>query len=398
MKRISLKNTNVARSDTVREINRRIILNYVRENAPISRSEIARKTALQRSTVSLIVQELKDLGLVDEIHGESSGGRPPILLQLQSLKPVALGIALMTDRTYIVTGDLSGRIIDREEFETHADFKKTFSEIIRRSKKLIKKHGGDIEGIGISLPGVVDSKKGIAYFIPHFKWHDLPVAEDLERELGLPVRADNDANAVAWAELWFGQDAGTDETLDFITVLVEEGIGTGIVFDGQIYQGKNGTAGELGHMTIGKGAPVTCATGSRECWEAFASERAAVARYKKAVAGSEKDADIDMDRLIDLALEGDKDAQDVIKRTAEYLGIGIANIIQGLGPESVVIAGGITRAWSLIEGDLQAAVKSCICREYHSTNLVRSKFGEDSNVMGAISLVLASKFASAVAV
>ena len=168
MKRIDLKNINVARSNTVRDINRRIILNYVRENAPISRSDIAKRTALQRSTVSLIVQELKDLGLVTEIYGESSGGRPPVLLRLKTLKPVALGIALMTDKTTIVTGDLSGRIIDREEFLTDPDFDITFSKIVACSKKLIKKSGGSIEGIGISLPGVVDFQQGNCFFRPAF--------------------------------------------------------------------------------------------------------------------------------------------------------------------------------------------------------------------------------------
>lgn len=304
VKRIDLKNTNVARSNTVRDINRRIILNYIRENAPISRSDIAKKTALQRSTVSLIVQELKDLGLINEIHGESSGGRPPILLKLKTLKPVALGIAVMTDKTTIVTGDLSGRIIDREEFSTHQHFNVTFSKIVECSKKLIKKNRGSIEGIGISLPGVVDFNRGIAFFVPHFKWKDLPIAEDLENELGLPVKADNDANALALAELWFGQQLEINENRDFIIILVQEGIGTGIVVDGQVYQGKNGTAGELGHMTIGQGAPVTCATGSRECWEAFASDRAVLARFSKIVSNNGSTPDITIEQLIDLALKG----------------------------------------------------------------------------------------------
>lgn len=117
MKRIDLKNTNVARSNSVRDVNRRIVLNYVRENAPISRSDIAKKTALQRSTVSLIVQELKDFGMINEIEGESSGGRPPVLLRLQTLKPVALGIAIMTDKTKIVTGDLSGTILEKKSLQ-----------------------------------------------------------------------------------------------------------------------------------------------------------------------------------------------------------------------------------------------------------------------------------------
>lgn len=396
MKRIDLKNANVARSNTVRDINRRIVLNYVRENAPISRSDIAKRTALQRSTVSLIVQELKDLGLVNEVYGESSGGRPPVLLELQTFKPVVLGIAVMIEKTVIVTGDLSARIIDREEFETDPDFKVTFAKIVECSKRLIRKNGGSIEGVGISLPGVVDMEKGIALFIPYFKWTDLCITQDLERELELPVIADNDANAVALAELWFGQQAELIENRDFIVILVENGIGTGIVFDGQVYQGKNGTAGEFGHMTIGQGAPITCATGSRECWEAFASERAIVARYLEQAPNNKINFEIRAEQVINLALKGDEIAQKVIKENATYLGIGIANIIQAMGPESVIIAGKITDAWKLIEKDLRGAIESCNCREYHSTNLVKSNFGDDANLIGSLSLFLASKFAAAV--
>lgn len=393
MKRIDLKKTNVARSNTVRDINRRIVLNYVRENAPISRSDIAKRTALQRSTVSLIVQELKDFGLINEIEGESSGGRPPVLLKLKTLKPVALGIAVMTDKTKIVTGDLSGRIIDREEFQTDPDVEITFANIIECSKKIIKKNGGSIEGIGISVPGVVDVDKNFAFFVPHFSWSDIEIGKILEDALGLPVKADNDANAVAQAELWFGQQSEIDENRDFITILVKEGIGTGIVFGGQVYQGKNGTAGEFGHMTIGQGAPVTCATGSRECWEAFASNRAALARYAKN-SGTGKGSNLTIEQLINLALQGNKNAQKAIKETANYLGIGIANIIQAMGPESIIIAGTITKAWDLIQEDLRAAIENCICREYHLTNLICSKFGEDESSMGALTLFLASKFAT----
>jgi predicted NBD/HSP70 family sugar kinase len=310
------------------------------------------------------------------------------------LNPVAIGIALTTDKTTVVTGDLSGRIIDREEFATDADYGVTFSKIVGCSRKLIRKHQGTIEGIGISLPGVVDYDRGIAFFVPHFKWRDLHIADELGEATGLPVKADNDANAVALAELWFGQQSEKYQDRDFITILVEEGIGTGIVFDGQVYQGKNGTAGEFGHMTIGQGAPVNCATGSRECWEAFASDRAAVARYSK-LAGVNGAPGIEIEQLVNKALAGDEAARAAIKETAHYLGIGIANIIQAMGPESIVVAGEITRAWSLIAEDLRAAIESCICREYHSTDLVKSKFGSDANLIGALSLFLTSKFVTA---
>ncbi len=395
MKRLNLKKTNVVRSDTLRSINRRIVLNYIRESGPISRSEIAKQTALQRSTVSLIVNELRKEGMIKEVYGQSSGGRPPILLSLQTMRAVALGIAMTTINTTVVTSDLTGAIIQQEEFPTDPDVDVTMGRIVDAAKRCIRHSGETIEGIGVSVPGVVDTEKGVALFVPHFKWRDLEIRKILERETGVPVQVGNDANSAALAELWFGQSE-VREVRDFIMVLVEEGVGTGIVYDGQIYEGKGGTAGEFGHMTIGQGAPVSCATGSRECWEAFASERAALARYAAISTNGSKPKDINIEKLIDLALDGDKAAIESIKQTAHYLGVGIANIIQGMGPEAVIVTGALARAWTLIGDELKAAVEECLCREYHSTLIIASTLGKESAIMGALSLILAPKFAPVV--
>ena len=110
MRRINLKRACVARADTIRTINRQIVLNYVRERAPISRAEIAQETALQRSTVSLIVDELKERNLIEEIEGESTGGRPPILLRLRAAGPVSVGVDPGTANTTVAANNLAGRV------------------------------------------------------------------------------------------------------------------------------------------------------------------------------------------------------------------------------------------------------------------------------------------------
>src|SRR3954452_3743608 len=201
MRRINLNKASVARSDTIRHINRQIVLNYVRERAPISRAEISHETELQRSTVSLIVDELKDQGLIDEIEGESTGGRPPTLLQLRAAGPIAVGIDLSTKQTTVVTSDLAGRVLNKEQFTTDASAEKTFEKILDCTLSLINKER-NIEAIGLSLPGLVDPETGNAIFIPRFKWRDWDIAEKLKAETGLPVKVDNDANAAALAELW----------------------------------------------------------------------------------------------------------------------------------------------------------------------------------------------------
>ncbi len=391
MRRINLKKANVARADTIRYINRQIILNYVREREPISRAEISHETALQRSTVSLIVEELKTQGLIDEIEGESTGGRPPLLLKLRAAGSMVIGVDVGTKETTVATGDLVGRILERETFETDPDLRITADRIATSIKSFMNKVP-EIEGIGISLPGLVDPDTGTALFIPHFKWRDWPIADELRELTGVPVIADNDANAAALAELWLGRPEIRD-VRDFILVLVEEGLGTGIIFDGQVYHGFAGAAGEFGHMTIGTGAPVACSAGSDECWEAFASERSAVARYTKGGNGE----DLDFNELIDKALAGDEEAKAALVETAYYLGLGISNLTKGLSPEAVIVGGNIARAWPLISEKLKTAMaQSSICSGLPSAPVIASTLGKGTRLMGALSLALAGKFASIV--
>jgi predicted NBD/HSP70 family sugar kinase len=283
-------------------------------------------------------------------------------------------------------------VLEQEEFHTDPDSCVTIRQIVDRVRKLTSRSKGKIEGIGVSLPGLVDPDSHKMY-IPHFEWRDLPLAETLTASLGLPVSMDNDANAAALAELWFGRPE-IREVRDFILVLVAEGVGTGIVFDGQVYRGEGGSAGEFGHMTIGSGAPVACASGSYDCWEAFSSERAAIARYLKLSGTSNGTRSIKFGEVVDLALQGDAGARTALKETAHFLGIGIANLIRGLAPEAVIVGGPIVRTWSLISDQIKKAVEETVCRGLPSTAIIPSTLGSQPTMMGALSLVLASKFAS----
>ncbi|HEY2961492.1 MAG TPA: ROK family transcriptional regulator [Pyrinomonadaceae bacterium] len=394
MRRINLKKANVARADTIRYINRQIVLNYIREKEPISRAEISHETALQRSTVSLIVDELKTRGLIYEIEGESTGGRPPTLLRLRAAGCMAIGIDVGTAQTTVAVADLVGRVIEREIFETNPDVDAQFHRLTSSVQKFIR-NNDNIEGIGVSVPGLVDPETGAALFIPHFKWRNWSLAADLSEATGLPVTVDNDANAAALAELWLGRPEIRD-VRDFILVLVHEGLGTGIIFDGQVYQGVAGAAGEFGHMTIGRGAPVVCAAGSEECWEAFASERAALARYKQRRTGA-ADAELSFGKLIDKAFANDDAAREALVETGRYLGLGISNLTKGLSPEAVILAGDIARAWPLIADELRSTLAAnTICSDLVSAPVFASTLGEDTRLMGALSLVLARKFASVV--
>lgn len=391
MRRLDLRKAQAARLNTIRDINRQIVLNYVREREPISRAEIARETELQRSTVSAIVEDLKTEGLVEEVGiGESTGGRRPTLLKLRAAEPIALGVSITPTWTTVATSDLAGRVLDQKEFLT--DPEKTISDVISVVRDFTTRYKGSIEGVGVSLPGLVDPSTGTALYIPYFLWRDLPISKMISDAVGLPVVIDNDANAVALAELWFGRPEVNDAR-DFILVLVAEGVGTGIIFDGQVYRGQRGAAGEFGHMVIGRGAPVPCSCGSDYCWEAFSSEGAAIARYLK-LSGA---ATVTFIELVDRALGGEENAKTALVETARQLGVGISNLIIGFSPEAVVVGGEIARAWDLIESALTETIANSVRRGLPSARILPSTLGDNPTLRGAMSLVLASKFAAAFA-
>ncbi len=396
-RRIDLKRIHTAHFGTMRAINRQIVLNYVRDRGPISRAEIARRTSLQRSTISEIVDSLLVEELIEEIGaGASTGGRCPKLLALRASGAAAVGIDIAPTHTTVASCDLSGTVLEREVFETHQDFEETIRRAVSAATRLIGKSQGKIEGVGVSLPGLVDPSTGRLIYVPYFQWRDLDVGRRIGVATGLKVAVDNDANAAALAELWFGR-AEVSEARDFIMVFIAEGVGTGIIFDRQIYRGEGGAAGEFGHMVIGERAPVPCSCGGYDCWEAFASGRAAVARYA-ALVGDEEARQMSFARLIDRALDGEGAAREALIETARYLGRGISNLIVGFSPEIVVVGGAITRAWELVSGILDDAVKRSIRRDLPAARLTPSTIGDEASLMGALSLVLADKFTPVAAI
>lgn len=334
MRRIDLRTVQAAHLNTIRNINRQIVLNYVREKEPISRATIAREMALQRSTVSEIVESLTAEGLIEEVgEGESTGGRRPTLLKLRYAGAMAVGVNITPTYTTVATSDLGGRLVEQQTFQTDSDPQRLLGQIIETIRQFSEK--ASIEGVGISVPGLVDPATGQVVFVPYFKWRDWPIAETISRRTGLPVTIDNDANAVALAELWFGRPE-VSAARDFILVLVAEGVGTGIIFDGQVYRGERGAAGE-------------------------------------------------------------GDARSALTETARYLSIGISNLVVGFSPEAVVVNGAITRAWPLIEKALTEKIERSVRRGLPSARILPSTLSGDPTLMGAFSLVLTSKFAAAAA-
>lgn len=398
MKRIYLQKARaqIARPNTIRDINKQIVLNYVRDRAPISRAEIARETALQRSTVSAIVDSLQEVGLIEEIGmGSSTGGRKPTLLKIKTGNPSAIGIDLTPRETTIAVADLAGKVLEKEKFITSPDKDYMAEQIVGRVAAFAEKYSDSHLNIGMSLPGIVDHALGKVLYIPYFGWRDWDIARQIYRKTNLSVTMDNDANAIALAELWFGHEK-IRKIKNFITVLVAEGIGTGIVFDGQVYRGEKGAAGEFGHMIVGENAPVQCSCGSRDCWEALSSEKATVARYQQLFnSNGSKLNNLDINHIIGLANSGESQAIATLKETAKYLGIGISNLIVGLSPQAVVVSGSISKAWPLIAEDVNSVVGRSVRSQMPKMIVTASTLGDSPTLIGSLSLVLARIFASA---
>ncbi|MCM3874006.1 MAG: ROK family transcriptional regulator [Pyrinomonadaceae bacterium] len=394
MRRVHLKSAQSAHFNTIRDINRQIVLNYVREHGPISRAEIARQALLQRSTVSAIVDALVVDGLVEDIgKGDSTGGRCPTLLRLSGGHPAAIGIDISPIYTTVASSDIAGCVLGKKRFRTHPDLEKTLSRAIDAVAELASQAPTSIEGVGVSLPGLVDPLSGQALYIPYFNWRNVDIEGRIASATGYPVTIDNDANAAALAELWFGSPE-VSETSDFILVFVSEGLGTGIILDRQIYRGAAGAAGEFGHMIIGQKAPVACSCGSYDCWEAFASGRAATARYAQLTSKTADTQQPTFAQLIERALGGESAAENALLETARNLGIGISNLIVGLSPELIVIGGPIARAWPLLADIFGAILERSVRRGMPSARIIPSTLGERTTLMGALSLVLSAKFAS----
>jgi len=384
----------IARHSTIRDINKQIVLNYVRARSPISRAEIARETSLQRSTVSAIVDDLQTEGLIEETGtGDSTGGRKPTLLMLRTGRPVAIGVDVSPSVTTVVLADLAGNLLESSEFPTSSDIHYMDKQILSSVKKLVDAYPDAELEVGMTIPGIADQTSGEILYVPYFQWSNWDIGRKITEQTGAKVVIENDANAVALAELWFGNDE-LKRTRNFIMVFVAEGIGTGIIIDGQVYRGENGAAGEFGHMFVGKDAPVDCSCGRRDCWEAHASEKALLQRYQNSY-GNGGGGSMNIEHLIGLANNGEQRAVDQLKANANYLGIGISNLLIGFSPQVIVISGSITKAWDLIKNEIQEAGRRSIRQELKMAEIIPSSLGTNPSILGSISLVLARKFASA---
>ena len=391
----------------VQEINRSVVLNLIKDKGPLSRADISRITKLTRSTISSIVSYLIKKNLVKETGLSSSGvGRKGILLKLNPKAYYVVGVDLGTLNTIAVVVDLEGKIMERVEHPTNSErskdkvierLKTVIHEVITASNINIQK----IAGIGLAVPGLVDSKKGIMLITPNFGWRNTPLKEMLEKEFHTPIFIDNNNNVMALGEAEFGIAQGVR---NFVCINVGMGIGSGIVINGELYRGETESTGEIGHTTVDYNGP-KCSCGNNGCLEVMAAAPAIARRAVKAVKKGKKTLitelvnsnldEINAAIVAEAANKGDKLAQGIIEKTGEYLGTGIANIINLFNPQMVIIGGGVAQAGDLIFNPLKKTMeKRAFPVPAKVAKIVASSLGRDCTVIGAATLVLREIFKS----
>ena len=253
MLRNELNNLRAASSEIARDINRRIVLNLIRSRQPISRADLARLSGLQRSTVSLITEQLiAEKWVVEGSTGRLPRGRRPTFLRLNDQRAI-IGIDIRPVQTTVALADVNGRFLSQEAKPTPSDPQVAVSELAAGVKRLLRVHAKMLfEGIGISLPGRFDVEAQKLVFAPNLKWPEFDLKTPLEHATGLEVELENAANACVLAEAWFGQWQGVR---DLVVVTVSEGIGTGILMNRQLARGWNSMAGEFGHVPLDPAGP-----------------------------------------------------------------------------------------------------------------------------------------------
>lgn len=381
----------------VRDINQTVFLHLIRERQPISRADIAKFTGLRAGTVSTIVNRLIRNNLVYEgTEGPSSGGRPPKNLYINAETFYVLAVDIGVLDTVFAVSDFNGRILKQKSILTQGTGEAFLKRLADEIEKLIKTQYSRAKfgSVGVSVPGLINRETGTLETSPNLEWNNVPIREILERRLKLPVFVENDANAAAFSELWYGPvEESNVRTLLF--VLVVEGLGTGLIINGELHVGSRLGLGGFGHMSIDPNGEL-CSCGRRGCWETFASERATVERFHRVTAKQGLPL-VSLPDLIALANENDPMALESIKITGEYLGEGISNLVHGIYPESVVIGGNITAAWSLIEPIIHEKLRS---RYIVSPDqiVVRPSSVQRPSLFGAIPIALQNYFRSPVRV
>lgn len=382
--------------------NRISVLDIIRNDEAVSRTEVARRSGLSAPTVSRIVEDLIIEGLVSEIgEGESSGGRRPTLLKFAGDGNYVIGIDLGTNSISGVLSDLDANILAESRCDTHVEegFHKVMERtagIIEELKSFIPISGKRILGVGMAVEGYINRRLDRVAFSPQFHWHNVDVKGELARWCDCPVVFDSVARVMSLGELCFGIGKSVK---NFIFIKVGLGIGAGIILEGKPLYGPIGMAGSFGHITIDKYSEVQCDCGNFGCLQSLASGTAIAREARTRILGGERslisslcEGDpyrISAKMVAESAQQGDALAWEIFNKAMEDLGLGIAGLINLFSPEAIIIGGGVAQAGDLLFNTVRKVVLARALKNIADDVIIQpSRFGTQAAVMGAASMIL----------
>ena len=383
------------RSDqtTVRRANLGAVMRHVAEQAPCSRARIAADTGLTRGTVSSLVSELVELGLLRETgEDERDGrvGRPGQLLELGD-SHVAVGLEINVDSLVASVEDLTGTV--RYERRVFVDSRRSAAgPVLDRIAAMadeaideLEREGAAVVGVAVAVPGLVEQASGMLLRAPNLGWHRLAIVDELHERLpGLPIRVENEANLAALAEHWQGAARGVR---NFICVFGEVGVGAGIVLDGELYRGAHGFGGEFGHVPLAPDGE-RCGCGSRGCLETFVGQEAIARRAGLTIERGERVGGVTAE-LVRRAETGDGRVLRALDEAGSWLGFGLASAVNLLDLDVVVLGGCFGPLAPWLAGRVETALRGrVLSAEWSPCELRPSTIGEVAAVRGAAALTL----------
>jgi glucokinase-like ROK family protein len=387
---------------TMREMNITLILNTLRQYAPISRAGVAVKTGLNKASVSSMVRDLIAAGFIEETGSSVSAsevGRPAINLRLNPDVGYIISAEIGVDFISIIATDFlleivarryesTAELADREEILQYA------SDLLLEVYQQVRRRGRPIFGLAVGVPGLVDMSSGTLLLAPNLGWRDLPLRDLLQARFDLPIYIANEANMAALGESYFGT-AQNSRLLVYVSSGV--GLGGGIVINGQLLTGVSGLAGEFGHMTVNP-AGLACRCGNRGCWETTATQTALFRDIRARIesgAGSMlldqtggKLNQLTIPMIVHAARHNDAVALAALEETGRWLGIGLANLMNTLNPEHVMFGGKLSLAYELLLPVIQAEIDQRTfpwIRE--QVTLAIARHSADATVMGGAAMI-----------
>jgi glucokinase len=358
------------------------------------------------ATIIEIVDGLAGEGLVREVGtGPSTGGRPPVLLEMVPHARSAVGLEVGTGTLTAVLTDLNAEIKHEVKMPSGMGrgpevVARRVGEALREVMGLKGEGTGEILGVGVALPGPILASRGMVFSPPSYPgWGSLDLGKLIAEEHELPVLVDNDANAAALGEHLFGAGRGVR---NMFYVIAHRGVGGAAIVDGRLYRGTDGGAGEVGHTVIDMNGP-RCGCGNRGCLEAFVGRAAISRRARRAVEALEDGSttvlggEVKTEDVIRAGLEGDGLAREILAKTGEYLGVGISGMVNLFDPEVVVVGGSTMSAGRLVLGPaIEVVRKRALAGLRERVEVVEGELGEEAGPVGAAALVLRELFAVSV--